>query len=422
MNRNWASLILLASFAARAELPPAAAPVLSVGEAVEIAVLGHPELARMRSQWEALQERPAQARALANPMLSYGGMDTVSGGTWPDTSQKRYMIQQDLPGYGKRGLREEVAHQDAEIMRLELEAATQDVVLRVKESAVELLAVRQVIELLREEEGLLRRMEAVAETQYSTGERSQADVLMAQSEITRLKQSTLDVQARENRLQAQLNILLNRRVDELLFLEDSTPLPSFGDAIDPLLKLAEANRPELRTAQARIQRENLVQRRRTRESAPDYRVGFEYRDLDAGDDMAMFTVGVNLPIWRGKERAGIREAASRQAASRSALEAADQLSMLEVQDTHFRWMTAKRSLELIRTELIPQAEARFSASEAGYRTGQLDFLDLLASERFLLDAKIQAAWGTSELSQQAARLERVVGAIPESTIQEGQAP
>jgi outer membrane protein, heavy metal efflux system len=418
MNRLWVILMLLAPRVAQAEPLLDAVPALTIGEAVAIAIHDNPELVRMRSQWEALQERPAQARALANPMLSYSGMDTVSGGTWPDTGQKRYMIQQDLPGYGKRGLREDVARQDAEILRLELETATWDVVLRVKESAVELLAVRQVIELLREEEGLLRRMEAVAETQYSTGERSQADVLMAQSEVTRLKQRHLEVQARENRLQAQLNILLNRRVDERLLLEDSPPLPSFGDAIDPLLKLADANRPEIRTAQARIQRENLNQRRRTRESAPDYRVGFEYRDLDAGDDMAMFTVGVNLPIWRGSERAGIREAASRQTASRAALEEADQLSRLEVQDTHFRWMTAKRSLELIRTELIPQAESRFQASEAGYRTGQLDFLDLLASERFLLDAKIQAAWRSSEVSQQAARLERAVGATAENPIQE----
>ncbi len=281
--------------------------------------------------------------------------------------------------------------------------------MRVKENAYDLIAIRRVLILLREEEGILKRMEVVAETQYATGARSQTDVLIAQTEITRLKQEYLAVQARENTLQARLNTLLNRRAGEPLALEDSLKETQFGDDVEPLLLLAAANRPEIGTAQAQLKRDELEQRRRRRESTPDYQVGVEYRDLNTGSDMAMFTVGVSLPIWRTKERAGIREAASRQAASRAALEQARQITERDVQDAHFRWMTAKRTLNLTRTELIPQAEARFNASEAGYQTGQLDFLDLLASERFLLDAKTRAVMTEGEVGRLAAHLKRAIG-------------
>ena len=36
--------------------------------------------------------------------------------------------------------------------------------------------------------------------------------------------------------------------------------------------------------------------------------GFEYRQLKDADDMAMFMVGLELPIWAGKNAAGVREA------------------------------------------------------------------------------------------------------------------
>jgi cobalt-zinc-cadmium efflux system outer membrane protein len=97
------------------------------------------------------------------------------------------------------------------------------------------------------------------------------------------------------------------------------------------------------------------------------------------------------------------------ASSQAAREAAERQSALDVQEASISLQTARRTLELYRTELIPQAEARFSASEAGYRTGRVDFMDLLESERFLLGAKIMAAMAEGTLGMQAARLERAVG-------------
>lgn len=95
--------------------------------------------------------------------------------------------------------------------------------------------------------------------------------------------------------------------------------------------------------------------------------------------------------------------------ARARLEAQQKTTSFDVQDAYFKLRTARRSLDLYRQDLIPQAEARFAASEAGYRAGKVDFLDLLESERFLLEARVMAAMTEGTVGMQMGRLERAVG-------------
>ena len=381
---------------------------LTLAAAVNLAIHDNPELTSLRAKWEAMQERPVQAAALPDPIFKYGGMDAVDGGRWPSTDEKRFMVEQEFPWFGKRELRAGVARKDAEIMQRELEGMTRDVVMMVKESYFQLHAVQQVIVTTQKDEEVLRRMAKNAETMYATGERTQQDVLKAKAEITMLQQRLLELAAQENALQAKLNTLLNRRADAPLgVLEAPPPVPDEG-RLALLFGLA-ANRPEVRSEQARIERYDQERELMKKESMPDYRLGLEYRHFGRSDDMMMFTISVDLPIWESKYEAGVREAEKMKASSEAAKTAAERRSAFDVQDAGFKLQTARRALELYWKELIPQAEARFNASEADYQTGKVDFMDLLESQRFLLNIRVMSAMAEGDIGMQYARLERAVG-------------
>jgi outer membrane protein TolC len=271
----------------------------------------------------------------------------------------------------------------------------------------------------RKEEAVLQRMAKIAETLYATGERSQQDVLKAKAEITMLKQRLLELDARENAIQAKLNTLLNRRADAPFGAAVTPPPTNVTLAAEALFALAATNRPEVKAAQAQIERYELESALMARESLPDYRLGLEYRAIANGDNMAMFTVGMDLPVWRSKYRAGVREAEKMKASSQAARAAAERNSALDVQDACFKLSTAQRTLALHRTELIPQAEARFNASESGYQTGKADFMDLLESQRFLLSVRVMSAMAEGDIGMQFARLERAVGADLKSDPERG---
>ena len=295
-------------------------------------------------------------------------------------------------------------------MKSEYGSMALNVVLEVKEACYGLWSARQAQEILRDETNVLARLAAVAQTAYVAGQADQPEVIMAQAEVTMLAPRLLELDAQIRALESKLNVLMGRAPDEPLQIA-APPLPEESDkAVEFYRGLAEKSRPEIRQAAAVLERARIERRLMGREALPDYRVGLEYRTYrNEEPDMAMFMVGIELPVWRGKVRAGIREADRMVASGQAALEAARQQAGLDAQQAYFNAKAAHETLNLYRDTLIPQAQARFEASEAGYRAGRMDFMNLLESERFLLEARIMAAMAEGEAGMQAARLDRALG-------------
>ena len=82
---------------------------------------------------------------------------------------------------------------------------------------------------------------------------------------------------------------------------------------------------------------------------------------------------------------------------------------LDVQDALVRLETLDRQIDLLDTVLIPQTDEALRATEAAYETGQLGVLDLLDSERTLLDMRLMRARYVSDYLVALTRLERAVG-------------
>jgi len=405
---RFALWLLLIPFSLHAELQEIASSLM-LDQTVAAALRDNAQLHAMRAKWEAMKERPVQERTLPNPMFKYSGMDAAGQYRLPDTEEKRYMVEQEFLWPGKLGLKGRIAEKDAEAMQRDYESMQREVIMMVKESYFDLFAVQQSVTITRTDIDVLNRMEQIAETMYSTGERSQTDVIKAQAEITMLKQKLLDLEQQDAVLKAKLNQLLNRRADSSLGLAVTAPTVEAEPGLERLFAIAEKARPEVKRAGAEIQRYEYERALMKKEFWPDYRLGIEYRSFRTDDDMVMFTIGFDLPIWQTKYRAGVREAEKMIESSKAELDAVQKQTSFDVRDAQFKLLTARQTLELYRKTLIPQAQARYEASEAGYRTGKVDFMDLLESQRFLLSARVMAAMAEGNVGMQAARLERAIG-------------
>ena len=83
--------------------------------------------------------------------------------------------------------------------------------------------------------------------------------------------------------------------------------------------------------------------------------------------------------------------------------------LFAIRDQVVRIETLEEQLRLFEDVLIVQAEEALRATEAAYETGQLGVLDLLDSERVLLNVRIVNARYHSDLLNALANLERAIG-------------
>ena len=329
----------------------------------------------------------------------------------PDPMQGRQELQlrQEIPFFGKRGLRGDVASGDAVMRTRAADALVLDTDFSVAEAFYEYVRASEVERLLREERELVVRMRDVTRVRYSTGTAEQQEVLKLELTISQIDDElTMNVHE-QDRIRARLNELTGRDPHGALPAPVwTTPDASAVEAIaDP--ESALLNRPEVAAANAGVAKAEAARTLAGREFIPDFMLGvmFEY---GAGEDYAWEVLaGVNLPIWLGKRRAMVREADAMRTSAQHQLNWQELRVRRDVEDALHGVYGARERLERFDTLILPQAEQTFRSSEAGYRAGKVDFMDYLDSQRMLLAMRKEYYGVVASLGTQIAALERATG-------------
>ena len=388
-----------------------------------------PRVREARALWQAARHRPPQAAALPDPMLMVT-QHARSPETRVGPQTTMLSVTQQFPGFGKRDLRGRVAAKAAEVHGEVLRAQRAEVVRLVKHAYYDLGYVDRALTISREEEELLRHSEVLARSRYAQGFGQQGDVIRFQTEITRALHRREDLRRQRVDAEAALNALLDRGA--------ATPVPPVALGARPgtvfdgdaLAAAGRRERPEVRAAARRIEGAEQAVALARRQRRPDFSVGVAWgnvlgrrdpagraaRPASDGKDVYSVMVGVSLPLFRdAKYEAGVREAAERSAAARAAHRTTVNETERAVRSTGFRLESIERQLALFENALLPQAEQSLIATEAAYAAGGVGVLDLLDSQRVLLDVRFGLVRLDVDYLKALADLERSVGgAVPEA--------
>ena len=389
-----------------ASSPSGGTPTVSDGEPPELVddsgladyvAFGLAHSAELRAafeDWRALTERVAQESALPAPRLSYVEfLEEVQTRTGPQ--ERRFGLSQAFPWPGELDQRATVAERRAEARWYQVEevrlAVSQEIELAYQDYAFLGEEQRITDELLE----LLRGLEPIVQSQVAAG-RGQADILRLQVEIGRLEDELASVErrrpARSARLAAALDLEL--AAGELL------PIPRLEEpATVPIeaaraRELAFAQNPVLLRLREEIElaraNEGLAAYRRK----PSFSVGIDaILTGDApgtgvsgsGDDPLLVGLSVGLPIWTTSYAAAEREARHVLRAAEARLDGWRTALVAEVEEIVFHVDDATRKLSLYRDSLIPRASEALELTLSSYRAGEATVLDLIDSERALLE-------------------------------------
>ena len=116
-----------------------------------------------------------------------------------------------------------------------------------------------------------------------------------------------------------------------------------------------------------------------------------------------------MPIQLGKRNAAVEEAEATLLANKLSYQSTENNVKSEISDLYFQLQSTAKTLDLYQQGLLIQAESSLESSLSAYRTGKLDFLSLLDSERMLLQTNLTYVKEQSNYEKVVAGIERSVG-------------
>jgi cobalt-zinc-cadmium efflux system outer membrane protein len=368
--------------------------------------------------WQAALHRAAQVSSLPDPRFSYRyfirEIETRVG-----AQRQAFEISQMFPWFGKLELRASVAMQAAYAQQQRYEAAKLKLFFEVKNAYYEYYYLSKAIAVNQENVNLLQHLESVARTRYKTAAGSHPDIIRAQVELGKLEDQLLALQGRRTPIVARLNATLNRSTGAALPWPRDFEVEAVAVSDEELLAWLADGNPELKALGFEVAKRQHGVELANKSYYPDISVGVNYVDTanstggrdpsDDGKDAVAGMVSVNIPIWRDKYAAGVREAKSRRyAAMHTMQERANTLSA-KLQLVLFELRDAERKIDLYRNGLIPKAEQAMKVTESSFRAGQSSFLDQIDAQRILLQFQLAYERAVADHEQARAKLEMLVG-------------
>lgn len=394
-----------------------------IAEALE----NNPEIQAALREREAARHRILPAEALDDPVLEAGVINMpLASSTFnrEDMTMKMIGLSQRVPFPGKRGLRKDVAARDAEAVEHGYAETVNRVVREIKMAYFDLGLALEMIRLVEKNKNILNEFLHIAEDHYAVGRGNQADVLKAQTQVSRMTDELFRLAREQSTLEAELIRTLGRGSD---LAAPIPPPPSPGDLsgepmdLAALRDVALARRPRLLALQSLIARNDKALELARKNYYPDLdlRMSYGQRDnmLDGTKrpDMVSFTVAINLPVWRGNklEPRELESLATRDQA----------LGIYQAQRNEVgaqlrqQVATAEQSLKsarLYQDAILPQARLTVESALAAYRVNRVDFLTLLDSQMTVFNYEISLAQATASYNKTLAEIDLLTGGTSSS--------
>ena len=398
---------------------PADHGAVALNRLVAEALQNNPEIQAARKEREAALERVAPAGALDDPMLE-AGLISVPSNSWrldrEDMTMKMIGLSQRLPYPGKRGLREEVAAREAQAAGYNYQETVNRVVRDLKLAYFDLGLVITSTRLVENTRLIIEQLLRIAETRYAVGQGTQADVLKAQTQLSKMTDELIRLARERPMAEAELNRALGRGIDAAALLPEAASLSEARLQLQALHEAALRARPQLLALEQTIARNEKALELAQKDYYPDFDVRFAYGQRETMPDgtrradLVNFTVAINLPVWRERKLAPrVAEAQAMRDQARMIYEAQRNELGAKLRQQVAAAEQSLRSARLYRNEILPQARLTAEAALAAYKVGRADFMTLLDSQMAVLNYEIAHATAVTGYNKALAEIDLITG-------------
>ena len=394
--------------------PPASAPT-PLTQLLAEAQANNSQVAAAHDAWQAAKQVPRQVSTLPDPTFTYQNLSVGSprpfaGYTNNDFAYIGIGASQDLPYPGKLRLRADAAKREADVKDMDLNATMASVADAVKTDYIHLAYLQQTLGILGENEHVLDQLIKDATAHYEVGQGSQADVMEAQVERTKIVREITAARQQIGDTEADLKGLLHRDQDSPDIVAEHLRENPLRDTSAHLLEMVRERNPQIQVDASSVRTGNAALASAKREGKPDFSLSYMWQQTDRKyPDYYMFTFNLRLPR-KARVRAEVEEAAEKLAQSQETLDAHLQQQLAQVRRGYVEAKGDEEQLDEYQHGLIPQSDAAYRSTLNSYASNREVLTHVLLYFVNVLNMKLDEAQVLADHETTLAHLETLTGA------------
>jgi len=408
------AVVLTTALAAFGQASAPTAPT-QLSQLLSEAEANNSQIAAARDAWQAAKQVPRQVSTLPDPTFTYQNMSVGSPRPFAGYTNNNFAYigigaSQEFPYPGKLRLRGEAAKREADVKDKTIHATAASVADAVKADYIHLAYLQQLLTILGENEHVLDRLIQDATAHYEVGQGSQADVLQAQVERTKIVRESTAAKQQMGDTEADLKALLHRDQDSPDIVAVALRENPLQDTSDQLLDMVRKQNPQIQVDASSVRAENAALASAKREGKPDFGLSYMWQQNDRKyPDYYMFTFNLRLPR-RARVRAEVEEDAEKLATSRDALDAHLQEQLAQVKRGYVEVKSDEELLTEYQQGLIPQSDAAYRSTLNSYASNRDVLTHVLLYFVNVLNMKLDEAQVLADHETTLAHLETLTGA------------
>jgi outer membrane protein, heavy metal efflux system len=388
---------------------------LTLGEVTNAVLANNAAIKEALNKWNAAKERVPQAAAWDDLKISaesrVGRFVRVPPNGFMDQAVS---VEQMIPLLGKNRARARIAAAEALSAYEDARRQQLDTIAAARGSFFRLANIYEQLEINRKNLVSLKQIADISRAKYEAGTHTAADVLVAETECSKVLETRRDLERHLSDEQSRLNQLMNRDAFAPLGEPAVANIEPRDLSPDKLRPLVFAHRPEVKMAEAKIEAQKSKLQLAHRDWIPDPALSVTaQRYNDAAQAVSELSTGVSFNVPWGNFRkysAEVREAGEEVAATEQALDRARKEALRLLRDQLEKIETTHHHVELFRDKLIPQARQAFEANRLAYESGKASFLDWITSQRNVREIEATARMHLTDYQVAVAEMEAIIGA------------
>ena len=383
--------------------------VLSLAEALQRALTGHPGLSALQREYQAQGSIAWQQGRKPNPELElelgeFGGTDEARGFRSLATS---LTYTQSLERGGKRSLRELAARLESELIAWDMAELEHEIQAEVRLAYAAAQAARFELEQLESYHGLVRHIYDTVATRVEAGRSARLELERLDIELARLDLAQASAQRRRQQADLALAGSYGASAVDFTMLEPALAESAKLATLEQLEALLD-ELPAIARHAAQYDVYNALLELENANSVSDLAWFGGVSRLNEIQE-TVFSVGVSLSLpVHDRNEGNINAAYHRreqvefmQADARRELQT--RLAILHQQAGH-----ALENHQAYGASLLPSANEALALTEEGYRYGKFELLDVLDAQRTVLELEAEQSAALMEYRGKLAEIEALL--------------